>query len=442
MSDPFDLPPERRLPEAVRVAARARIAAGLHAGGAPAWNSGVAPVAIAMAVAALAAAAVGVTAVHHSWSSAPAASTPRGNGSALSGNRFITPEERYGVLEGQAPADLAGRCAAAARREAPEGWRPLLTAFARGASVIVYRTPAGPRFCELTPATVTLSAPLPNASAAGTVRPTFTTAFGTVGGVIDPAFGKLMITAQDPSHIQTQAVVRDGIFVLPNEMPSHVGLALEPADSPKAQGRTVVIPANLMPAPARPTADRPQPPGDRTSAAGRRLAECFRRADGAPPVDPANWQPAATQALSDQESLQLGRYGDLLAVCRFDDPNAAEPVWLKVDDGTESDGYRDLEVAPNPFVATTTVFYGFQARADGSSTSDTVAVTGLTRSPEVATVRISRPTSPPVVATVRNGTFVLPGIHLNEGTYEQRQRTEITVLDAAGTVLARLAMPI
>jgi hypothetical protein len=194
------------------------------------------------------------------------------------------------------------------------------------------------------------------------------------------------------------------------------------------------IPGREVPAVTPAAVDRPQPPANRESDGARRLTDCFNRTPYSRPVDPPNWAATESLPLTKDETLQLGRYGNLLAVCVV----SADQARLKVDDDTLSSGYRVREVPSNPYLFSTTVFYDFQLSPDGSGSSDTVAVAGLVTSADVASVSISRPESPDVQAEVHNGTFVLPGIRLNEGALEDRLKSEITVLDAKDTVLARL----
>jgi len=430
MTDPFDFGPGRELPDRVRADARRRISDGM----APRRSSGLAPIAIASAVVMVAAGAVTLTAFDNGIGSDPVAASPSRSVDDPNrpGNRFVSPEEKYSVLEHKAPADATTRCMAA--EPGATQWEPLFTASARGVSVIAFFTSGGKRFCELTPATVTLSAVQPDAPA-GAARATFVTSFGTIAGVVDPAFGTLSVGPKG-SEAREIALLRNGIFVSPNAMPvPDKGLTFYLGGSPDVQGGTR---AAETPDTSTSTTDRPQPAGDRDSESGQRLADCFREAAGPPPVDADAWGPTDSRDVGGGESLQLARYGNLLAVCTF----TADEVFLKIDEETDSNGYRTLEAETNPYLFTTTVFYDFRAHANGTSSSETVAVAGLVKSADVASVSISRPESPPVIATVHKGTFVLPGVELNEGTIAERQHTELTAFDVSGTVLARIALKI
>ncbi|RSM91759.1 hypothetical protein DMH04_01955 [Kibdelosporangium aridum] len=424
MNDILDVHEERELPESVRADARRRIVADIHR---PNRTGGWAPLAIASAVVLLAAGAVTFTVTTSRSQELPPAT-------AESQNRFVTPEEMYSVKDLQAPPEQAARCAAAGA-----DWRPLMTASARGVTVITYSTDAGPRFCELTPSTVTLSAPVDATSTAGTARATFVSASGTVAGVLDPAFRAMQVGPGGRQPGRTLAVVRAGVFVAPNNLPPGAqGLTIALGGTPQIMGGERSVPATEVPSVTPAVVDRPQPPRGSESDGARRLADCFARPSAYRAVDPANWEATESLPLTKEETLQLGRYGNLLAVCVI----SADQVSLKIDEEAPGNGYRDLEVPSNPYLFSTTVFYDFRERPGGSGESDTVVVAGLVKSPDVASVSISRPESPAVRADVHNGTFALPNIWLNEGTLEQRHKSEITVLDAKDTVLARLPIRI
>jgi hypothetical protein len=428
MNDPFDLPPERELPDSVRAEARLRVMSAVCE---PGWTLGWAPIAAAAAVVlgALAAVSLGGGTSGRADYIPPAA----GFVSPPSPQPFrpTPPEKLYDVLDHQAPPDEAARCVAAGAA----GWQPLLTASARGVTVIAYGTGAGPRFCELTPSTVTVSAPIGAASAPGAAKATFVTQSGTVAGVLDPSYRTMQLGPGDKHNGRGLIVVQQGIFVAPNGLPpGKSGLDLFLGGSPDVMGGERYVPPADIPTPAQATVDRPQKPADRKSDGGRRLADCFTRNDSYYPVDAANWQATESVPVGGTESLQLGRYGNLLAVCVF----TGNEVWLHIDEGANSNGLREEEEAASPYLFTTTVFYNFKPNLEGTIGSGTVAVTGLVKSAEVKSVSISRPESPDVVATVHNGTFVLPGINLNEGPLEEHGKSVITVHGAAGVVLAQL----
>jgi hypothetical protein len=220
------------------------------------------------------------------------------------------------------------------------------------------------------------------------------------------------------------------VFVLPNTFSGTIGSLRVTAGA-----TSVVVEATDLPPAVTPRTDRPQPAGDRSSAAGRSLADCLGSATPST-VDTRAWQTGAELALNDNERILLGRYHDLLAVCvRRGAPGAPGGPTVTVDEGGASSGLRNAEAGQNPFFFTRTVFYGFRVTPQGASASDTVAVTGLVKDPRVATVSISRPHRAPVTAAVTGGTFILPGIGLNEGAGPDGDRSRITAFDTQGRPL-------
>ncbi|WP_306204531.1 hypothetical protein [Actinoplanes sp. RD1] len=419
MPDLGDLPAARPLPATVRREARRRVQAGLTP---RSGRAVVGAVALAAAVLVVPLGAAGLMAGSERQGT-PAAGADSGE------FQPFPSEQRFAARDG-APEEAARRCTAAGGEESA-GWQPVLTVAARGVTVVAYRTGSGTRFCELTPATVALSA---TASGTGATQVTYVSALGTVAGVTDPAVREVTVADPDAPGSMTMtgdpAVTRDGVFVLPNTFSATVAslrvtagpatLSWEPADLPRA---------------VTPRIDRPQAAGDLSSVTGRELAGCLGAATP-PVVDPRAWQPGATLTLNDSESIVLGHYQGLLAVCvRRGAPGVPGAPTVTVDDGGAGSGSRSSEADENAFFFTRTVFYDFRAEAQGGSASDTVAITGLVKDPRVAAVSISRAHRAPVTATVTGGTFVLPGIGLNEGTGPDGDRSRITALDAHGRPL-------
>ncbi|GAA3918565.1 hypothetical protein [Actinoplanes auranticolor] len=421
MPDLGDLPAHRPLPATVRRDARRRLQAGL------APRSGRAVVgALALALTVLAVPlGAAVLTVGSRTDVTPAA------GAEIPQLQAVPPEQMFDARSG-APRDAARRCTAAGGREAAR-WQPILTVSARGDTVVAYRTGSGARFCELTPATVALSAAA-SAAGDGTPRITYVSALGTVAGVTGPGTGDVTVfdpgTPDPMTESGNPAVTRDGVFVLPNTFSGTIGsLRLT------AGATSIVVEAADLPRAVTPRTDRPQPAGDASSAAGRGLADCLGGATP-PIVDPHAWQPGAVLALNDNERILLGRYHDLLAVCvRRGAPGAPGTPTVTVDEGGASSGLRTAEADGNALFFTRTVFYGFRATSQGASASDTVAVTGLVKDPRVATVSISRPHRAAVTAPVTGGTFILPGIGLNEGAGPDGDRSRISALDSQGRPL-------
>jgi len=90
------------------------------------------------------------------------------------------------------------------------------------------------------------------------------------------------------------------------------------------------------------------------------------------------------------------------------------------------------EAARNPYLVTHGIFYDFAARADGSSSSDTMAIAGLVTDDRAARVTLEG-AARPVTATVDDGTFILPGVR------DGRSLT-LTVTDAAGATLGTVRL--
>ncbi|MTD53907.1 hypothetical protein [Amycolatopsis pithecellobii] len=424
MNDLFDLPSERPLPDAVRIRARQRVLNGIRQDhGRGRW---------AMVAAAVVILALVVSA--GSFAIRQGDSRPVGeSGPPPTGNTWLTPDEQYEVQRGVAPPAVAARCAAQRPAEAVR-WQPLLTASLHGVTVVAFATSEGPVFCETTPATVTVSAPA-GGDTGGDVRATFISSLGTVAGVMNPQFTTLSVGPGAGSAERSLAGVENGVFVVPNGLPrGSRGLTFYVGGSPKAQGGARSVPPGAIPAAVPAVTDRPGTPGERSTPDGRRLDDCFARSPF-PVADAADWQPTYSQALNEHETAQLGKYGSLLAICIIDDSPRGSGVRLKIDDETAGNGFRDHEATPGPLLFTTSVFYAFRGKPSGASVSDTVAVAGMTKSPNVVSVSLSRRESAPVQSPVHNGTFLLPDVDLGEKVPGAEPTSTITAYDAQGQVL-------
>jgi hypothetical protein len=188
-----------------------------------------------------------------------------------------------------------------------------------------------------------------------------------------------------------------------------------------------------------PTQDRPLTPADQTSPEGRRLAECLANTDGplavgvaagGPAADPAAWVPGESAPLNDHETVQLGTYGGLFAVCTF---------------GTRQHTATSLAVlnttsaAVNPYLTTNP--YLSVGEVTHAKTYDLIALVGVVKSAKVATVTLSSKGKPTITATVHSGTFVLSGNDVDAYvTPNVDPRGTISVRSASGAVLARLSL--
>ncbi|MFI5937789.1 hypothetical protein [Actinoplanes sp. NPDC051494] len=427
-----DLPDRRPLPPAVRTVARQRLGEGI-AERTGARTARAAATGVTLAV--FAVTGLGAVLLHHlrtgdapTAGHAPAA-TPAGPGN--SDTFHILPvEQRYAVHDGVSAADAA-RCGRAQAGTVQNGrsalGTALFTASARGATVVAYRSGDTARFCELTPETVSLSVA---GAPAGDADLTYLSPTGTAAGIVGPDVKSLSVF---DDHLQwptttdgEPAVVRDGVFVLPNSLTAAPGtLRLSVGATASRAATTIAVDAAHLPAAVAPRTDRPQPsPGQAAFAPCRGLA-------GFPPlVDAHAWKTTGRTDLTVNDHLHLARYDGMLAVCTTTGAaGSAGTAELLVDDGADSNGVRADEVPVNPYLFTHTVFYDFSTAKHGS---ETVAVTGLVTDDRAATVSLSGTGHRAITVPVIDRTFVLAGINLNDGA---DQRT-ITVYGDDGRVLA------
>lgn len=346
---------------------------------------------------------------------------------------------RYGA----AATDRTGRCLAEARRDpagrpAPEQWQPLLSATNHDDEVIAYHTQAGVVFCELTATTVALSRPA--APVTSTARPAFITGFGTVAGTIDPhdhaAWINRRMTGQSLETSEA-VVVSDGVFLLPGAIPlpqDGLDLAVAPTLSYRDAGKFSVA-RDQLPAVVAPTTDAPTalPQADQSGEEGQRMTACFHGPDSIPVVAPRSWVPGAYRLLDRQESVQLASLGpdhDLLAVCLR---RAGRPIGLEIVDRL---GYHTIDtIEPNQLITGQGEFYDFHRDDDQSVLgSDQVAIVGQVLSPQVASVRMTWPGGPNLIATVVHGTYALPGYHEGDPSLHGAAPT-VTVYDAGNRPL-------
>jgi hypothetical protein len=332
----------------------------------------------------------------------------------------LTTDKRYHARPGWADEGDINRCAGV-HPEAGE-WRPLLTAYHNGVTVIAFATAAGPRFCELTPTTVTLSAPADVPPSAGQATLTFHTVAGTMAGVVAPEVTSLSLERPTDLMARTHAVIAGGIFVAPNAFTvTQAGLVFRVNHNRTGD----IVAADALPGRAACVADRPAPEADRESPAGLRLAAAIAVADAPPVVDPGQWTPGVYLELTDTEQVQLARYGNLLG-------------WhvTRRDGGLFVFEFGPRQCPPGDFavvgatMAATRFYYGFD---DGSS--GTVAVAGLVNDDRVGSVTLSRREKPNAEAVLGGGTFVLPA---SGGLSETSSGTYLTTRDAAGNELERL----
>jgi hypothetical protein len=332
----------------------------------------------------------------------------------------LNAENRSHARPGWADEEDIKRCASVYPELAE--WRPLLTVHYNGVTVIAFATAAGPRFCELTPTTITLSRPGDVPPSAGQATLTFHTLLGTMAGVVAPEVTSLSLERPTDLMAREQVIIVDGVFVIPNAFTvTSAGLVFRVNHNRTGD----IVAADALPSRAAGVVDRPAPRADRESPAGRRLAAAIAMADAPPVVDPGQWTPGAYLELTDAEQVQLGRYGNLLG-------------WYT---SRQEDGLFIFEFGPRQCplgefavvgetITATRFYYDFRDNSSG-----TVAVVGLVNDDRVASITLSRNGKPDAEAALDGGTFVIPAI---VGLSETSSSTHLTARDAAGNELERL----
>jgi hypothetical protein len=301
-------------------------------------------------------------------------------------------------------------------------WRPLLTVHHNGVTVIAFATAAGPRFCELTPTTITLSPPADVPPPAGQATLTFHTTSGTMAGVVAPEVTSLSLERPTDLMAREHVVILDGIFVVPNAFTvTPAGLVFRVNHNRTGD----IVAADVLPSRAACVVDRPARLADRESPAGRRLAAAIAAADAPPVVDPAQWTPGVYLELTDAEQVQLGRYGNLLG---WYTPRREDGLFV-FEFGPRQCPVGEFAVVGETITATR-FYYDFRDNSSG-----TVAVVGLVNDDRVVSITLSRSREPDAEATLGGGTFVIPAM---VGLSESSSHTRLTARDAAGNELERL----
>jgi hypothetical protein len=338
-----------------------------------------------------------------------------------SGSLVLTAENEFHARPGWADEEDIKRCA----NVYPElgEWRPLLTVHRNRVKVIAFATPAGPRFCEVTPTTITLSAPGDVPPPAGQATLTFHTVSGTMAGLVAPEVARLSLERPADRMARIWTVIMDGVFVVPNGFTvTPIGLVFRVNNNRIGD----IVAADALPGQAVGVADRPVPRADRESPSGQRLAAAIATADAPPVVDPDQWAPGVYLELTDTEQVQLGRYGDLLG---WYDPRGYEDGLYVFDFGPQQGPLRQFAVLGETITATR-MYYDFQDNSSG-----TVAVVGLVNDDRVASITMRRNGKPDAGAVLDAGTFVIPA---NVGLREEDPGAHLIIRDAAGNELERL----
>jgi hypothetical protein len=338
----------------------------------------------------------------------------------VSGSLVLTAENEFHARPGWADEEDIKRCA----NVHPElgEWRPLLTVHRNRVKVIAFATPAGPRFCELTPTTITLSRPGDVPPPARQATLTFHTVSGTMAGLVTPEVARLSLERPADRMARIWTVIMDGVFVVPNGFTvTPAGLVFRVSNNRIGD----IAAADALPDRTVGVVDRPFPQADRESPAGQRLAAAIAAADVPPVADPGQWSPGVYLELTDAEQVQLGRYGNLLG---WYTPRQEDGLFV-FDFGPQQGPLRQFAVIGETITATR-MYYDFQDNSSG-----TIAVIGLVNDDRVASITLSRHGEPDAAAVLGGGTFVIPAIvGLEEGSPSAR----LTVRDAAGNELERL----
>jgi hypothetical protein len=332
----------------------------------------------------------------------------------------LTAANRSHARPGWADEEDIRRCA----RVYPElgEWRPLLTVHHNGVTLIAFATAAGPRFCELTPTTITLSRPGDVPPPAGQATLTFHTMSGSMAGVTAPDVTSLSLERPTDLLARQHAVIVDGIFAVPNAFTvTPAGLVFRVNHNRTGD----IVTADALPSRATGVVDRPAPSADRESPAGRRLAAAIAAADAPPVVDPGQWVPGAYMELTDAEQVQLGRYGNLLG---WYTPGRVDGLFV-FEFGPRQCPRGEFAAVGETIMATR-FYYDFRDNSSG-----TVAVVGLVNDDRVASIALSRSGKPDADAALGAGTFVIPAM---VGLSETSPGTSLIARDAAGNELERL----
>lgn len=340
------------------------------------------------------------------------------------GDGFLTTDNRYRVDRGWVPTDDTARCAgiATAAHPDPAGWHPVLTAQYNGVHAVVFSTPAGPLFGELTPATVTLSGPPVVRDAPAAL---FRTACGTIAGITPPGTTRVTVGRPADREAREAAAVADNVFAVPNAFTvDDTGLVLWLDEA----RRGLIVPLDALPGQAHSVTDRPAPAAERSSPAGRRLAAALAMADAPPVADAGAWTPGAYAELTSGETIQLGSYRHLLLWHL-----TGEDERLHVFDFSRKRGPVVDFAVTGKTVALTRVYYGFSG-----GTADRVVLAGLADRSRADSVILRRADGTELPAVLAGGTALITAPDLTAPRERGSVTDRVIVRDTAGTVVEDL----
>lgn len=405
------LPENRTLPDDVRLRARQRLSEGMN----PRASSRT-PALIAAGVSLLAAGAVFAGQALTGGTAEVAGPSYQYNGEFVGKDRAVVNHVQIATVD----PDALARCVAAAQAHPPAAeWQTIATSRKNGTTLTAFRATTGVFFCANTATTTTISAPDDTKLDDGMrqVKILFTTPTGTIAGLASP-------------DVKFLSLSRIGDKGWNNTSPALVeGLVLAPSGYTKAENGTKALANGYdfavrgVPKPTQPVVDRPQPPADRGTPDAQKLAECQR--DRAIP-DADQFAVGVTAQVSATSTLRLGRFGDLLQYC-LDEGDPLRGIVYEAD---------DLEDVRGKTIAGTAAAYDFklqkadeEGEVDHESAQGAASV-GLVLDPRVASITFTRPGSADVVASISNGTFVLPASMLGRPA-----ESRVVVRDASGVVL-------
>lgn len=408
------LPTPEPLPDDVRLRARRALDRGLRP--APGYRT---PALIAAGVGVLVAGAV-VAGQFLGGGATPVASPPSTPTThPKNGELVITDLDRRLYLQkGVIDAETTARCGAAAKDHPPVAqWTPVATTFKAGIRLSAFQVPQGLFFCATTATTTSLSAPSQAKPAADQkVQVLFNGPNGSLAGVATPDVRTLQLFRSDESdYNSTIPVVSDGLFFAPRGYLRAETGTVAKVDAEDRQLRDVPAPANAV-------VDRPQPPADRQSDAGRRLGDCLR---GQPYADPDLFAPGADARLSPTTTVLLGRHNSRLVYCRT--ATAPDTGSSYVYDPDELDEWR------GQWVSGQLMSYDFTPDPQGGTSTAKSALIGLVTGGKAVSITYVRPGEADTHAVIANGTFVLPGVGIGPP-----EGAKIVVRDANGTVLEEI----
>ncbi|GLZ28278.1 hypothetical protein Lesp02_04680 [Lentzea sp. NBRC 105346] len=393
-----ELPPYETLPDHVRARARARIAEGMTGQRRPVWR---APLTVAAGITTLAVAAVFTG--QALWNPAPLAKQPPAEIPQLQGPDLA---QRYQVQR-DVPAPIVERCGAARLR-------PVSSASAKGITLAVFASDEGRVFCAVTATTVTVSPPTKTGLGTAPARLLFTAPNGAMAGLVREQTGHLSLRRTDDAGVSAMAAVVGDVFLAPEGFAGADRGVRFLVDGDE-------VPADIVPPVTPAVTDRPLPPGERESDAGKRLAACLREQDNGI-ADPDQFVPGAHAVLGTDSEVQVASFGELFLECRVRDGVAPVPQAAVVD----LESHRTLRLH--------WYFYDFKPSEQGGDTSDRRAFTGQVIDQRVAKITLSRPGVPDQTAEIANGTFVVPG------PVPFDVESKITAWDADGVVLEEISL--